>query len=89
MRLLVTGGRDYADAATVAAVLDPLLFFNEYRRIVGRQAFLHPSGQVEVAWWDRARIAKDERRFEAGRRARAAGVRCGVVGADGALRWDP
>ena len=33
-----------------------------------KQAFLHPSGQVEVTHWTRERIAKDERRFEYARR---------------------
>ena len=129
MRLLVTGGRDYADAATVAAVLDRalakvpegdvLVVVNggargldtlAHRwalwRCVERRPVLPEKHDAD---WSQGRSAGPTRNaymvslgadacvaFPGGRgtadclrRARAAGIRCGVVGADGALRWDP
>lgn len=129
MRLLVTGGRDYADAATVAAVLDRALGrlpdgevlvvvnggargldtlahrWAYWRCVEGRRAMpeMHPAdwdthgkaaGHIRnaamVATRPDACVAFPGGRGTADclRRARAAGVRCGVVDDAGTLRWD-
>lgn len=129
MRLLVTGGRDYADAAVVARVLDRALLTARTRgerltlvhggargldTLAGRWGVWRIAEDCPVdvehhpADWSRGKRAGHERNarmvaagadacvaFPGGRgtadalrRARAAGIRCGVVDDAGVLRWD-